>query len=149
MMKLSCVATFALCATVLSLTAVRAAETIVMTAGDPAGATVTFSFDKDTSPRVIVLRTKQAGVASSVLSIYVDKAKAASFKHTLAADECKFPSGGPSECAVTVPETDPAYAAIVAIFKAGKEARILVEDAGVMAMDHTASLIGFTKSFDQ
>jgi len=44
---------------------------------------------------------------------------------------------------------DRACADILAIFKAGKEARIMVEDAGVTAMDPTALLIGFTKSFDE
>lgn len=126
-----------------------AAETVVMSAGDPGGAMITLAFDKDTTPRTILVRTHLAGVEGSVLSIYVDKSTTPTFRHTYASDECRFPDGGASVCKISIAETEPAYAAIVSIFKDGKEARLVVEDAGAMAMDHTASLIGFTKSFDE
>ena len=45
-----------------------------------------------------------------------------------------------------VPASDPAYAQILAQFKRGRVARVTVDDAGVMNMDQTASLKGFTKS---
>lgn len=46
------------------------------------------------------------------------------------------------------PVASPSYAEIVTLFKLGKQVRITVEDAGVMKTDHTASLFGFTKSFE-
>lgn len=137
-----------LCLSQVLLSPAQAAETVVMTAGTDGGASVSFGFDRDAKPRVITVRTVLAGVAGSKLSIHVDKAKTAAFSHIFAESECGFADGAGSTCLHTIPETSPAYAQIVSLFKLGKQARITVEDAGVMAMDHTASLIGFTKSFD-
>jgi hypothetical protein len=125
------------------------AETVVMTATDPDGAAITFAFDKDASPPTLFLRTEAAGVAYSALSIYVDKSTTPTYRHIFGTSECAFPGGGPSRCTVTIPKGDRAYGDIVAIFKAGKEARITVDHGSAVAMDHTASLIGFTKAFDE
>ena len=45
-----------------------------------------------------------------------------------------------------VPASDPAYAEILGRFRRGRVARVTVDDAGVMKMDQTASLKGFSKS---
>lgn len=129
-------------------TGARAAETTVMTVGNPNGASVVFAFDKASKPGKIILRTRRAGVTGSKLSVYVDQAKTAAFSHIFTSDECSYPEGGSSECATVVSEKDSNYAAIVRIFKLGKLARITAEDAGTMSMDHLAPLVGFTKSFD-
>ena len=127
----------------------RAAETVVMTAADPDGASITFAFDKEASPPTLFLRTEAAGVAGAALSIYVDRSSTPTYRHIFTVTDCVFPDGGPSRCTVTIPKGERAYDDIVAIFKAGKEARITVDVGGAMSMDHTASLIGFTKAFDE
>ena len=97
------------------------------------------------SPDGIVVRTTQVGVAGSRIEVFVDKAKRPAFGHLFATTECKFGDSG-SKCEVIVPASSPAYAAILTQFKRGRVARVTVDDAGVMKMDQTASLKGFTKS---
>ena len=101
-------------------------------------------FDKG-KPHRIVVRTSQAGIAGSRIEVFVDKARAPAFRHVFAADECKFGDSG-SMCVLTIPASNPAYAAILAQFKRGRVARVTVDDAGVMKMDQTASFKGFTNS---
>ena len=96
------------------------------------------------APRIVV-RTTQVGVAGSRIEVFVDKAKTPAFGHLFATAECKFGDSG-SKCEVIVPASNPAYAAILSQFKRGRVARVTVDDAGVMKMDQTASLKGFTKS---
>ena len=121
-----------------------AAEAIMLRAGEATGPNAIFAFEK-AKPHRIVVRTTQVGVAGSRIEVFVDKAKAPAFRHLFAAGECKFGDSG-SKCEVIVPASDPAYAAILAQFKHGRVARVTVDDAGVMKMDQTASLKGFTRS---
>jgi hypothetical protein len=121
-----------------------AAEAIMLRAGEATGPNAIFTFDK-AKPHRIVVRTTQAGVAGSRIEVFVDKAKTPAFRHLFAAGECKFGDSG-SKCEVIVPASNSAYAAILAEFKRGRVARVTVDDAGVMKMDQTASLTGFTKS---
>jgi hypothetical protein len=122
-----------------------AAETIMLRAGEPTGPNAVFAFDTDANPHRIVVRTTQAGIAGSRFEVFVDKARMPAFRHLFSIAECKFSDSG-SKCEVIVPASDPAYAAILAQFKRGRVARVTVDDAGVMKMDQTASLKGFTKS---
>lgn len=122
-----------------------AAEAIMLRAGEPTGPNVEFAFDKDAKPQRIVVRTNQVGIAGSRFEVFVDKAKTPAFRHLFSTAECKFGDSG-SKCEVIVPASDPAYAQILAQFKHGRVARVTVDDAGVMNMDQTASLKGFTKS---
>jgi hypothetical protein len=122
-----------------------AAAAIMLRAGEATGPNAVFAFDKEAKPHRIVVRTTQVGVAGSRIEVFVDKAKTPAFRHLFAAGECKFGDSG-SKCEVIVPASNPAYAAILAQFKRGRVARVTVDDAGVMKMDQTASLTGFTKS---
>jgi hypothetical protein len=122
-----------------------AAESVMLRAGDATGPNVVFAFDKEANHHRIVVRTTQVGVAGSRIEVFVDKAKTPTFRHVFPSTECKFGDSG-SECEVIVPASSPAYAAILAQFKRGRVARVTVDDAGVMKMDQTASLKGFTKS---
>ncbi|MBV8441903.1 MAG: hypothetical protein JO312_15305 [Hyphomicrobiales bacterium] len=122
----------------------RAAEAIMLRAGEATGPNAVFAFD-NAKPHRIVVRTTQVGVAGSRIEVFVDKAKTPAFRHLFDAAECKFGDNG-SKCQVVVPASDPAYAAILAQFKRGRVARVAVDDAGAMKMDETASLKGFTKS---
>ena len=122
-----------------------AGEAIMLRAGQATGPNAIFAFDRDAKPHRIVVRTTQVGVAGSRIEVFVDKAKTPAFRHLFAAGECKFGDSG-SKCEVIVPASNPAYAAILAQFKRGRVARVTVDDAGVMKMDQTASLTGFTKS---
>jgi len=120
------------------------AEAVMLRAGEASGPNAVFAFDK-AKPHKIVVRTTQAGVAGSRIEVFVDKAKTPAFRHLFTTAECKFDDRG-SKCEVIIPASNPAYAAILAQFKRGRVARVTVEDAGVMKMDQTASLEGFTKS---
>ena len=122
-----------------------AGEAIMLRAGQATGPNAIFAFDRDAKPHRIVVRTTQVGVVGSRIEVFVDKAKTPAFRHLFAAGECKFGDRG-SKCEVIVPASNPAYAAILAQFKRGRVARVAVDDAGVMKMDQTASLTGFTKS---
>ena len=121
-----------------------AAETIMLRAGEATGPNAVFAFDK-AKPHRIVVRTTQAGVAGARIEVFVDEAKTPAFRHLFDASECKFGDNG-SKCEVIIPASSPAYASILAQFKRGRVARVTVDDAGVMKMDQTASLKGFTKS---
>ena len=122
-----------------------AAEAIMLRAGDAQGPNAVFAFDKAAKPHRIVVRTTQVGVAGSRIEVFIDKSKTPTFTHLFAATECKFGDTG-SKCEAFIPSSKPAYAAILAQFKRGLVARVTVDDAGVMKMDQTVSLKGFTKS---
>jgi hypothetical protein len=124
----------------------EAAEVIMLRAGENTGSNVVFAFEKDSRPQKIAVRTMLAGVAGSRIDLTIDKAKTSAFSHVFTAEECKFGDGG-SACEVFIPSSSIAYKMIVAQFKRGSTAHVTVVDAGVMKMDQTVSLKGFTKSF--
>ena len=103
------------------------------------------SIAKKLEPHRIVVRTTQVGIGGSRFEVFVDKTKTPAFRHLFSTAECKFGDSG-SNCEVIVPASDPAYAEILGQFKRGRVARVTVDDAGVMKMDQTASLKGFSKS---
>jgi hypothetical protein len=122
-----------------------AAETIMLQAAEATGPNAVFSFDKEANPRAIVVRTTQVGVSGSRFEVHIDGAKKPVFNHLFTAEECKFGDDG-SRCEVTIPATNPDFAAILHGFRRGRSARVSIEDAGVMKMDQTVSLSGFTKA---
>jgi hypothetical protein len=122
-----------------------AAEAVMLRAGDATGPNVVFAFDKAAKPHRIVVRTTQAGIVGSRIEVFVDKGKWPAFRHVFTTAECKFGDSG-SKCELMVPASSPAYATILGQFKRGRAARVTVDDAGVMKMDQTTSLSGFTKS---
>ena len=121
-----------------------ATDAIMLRAGEATGPNAVFAFDK-VKPHRIVVRTTQVGVAGARIEVFVDKAKTPAFSHLFDASECKFGDSG-SKCEAIISSSNPAYASILAQFKRGRVARVTVDDAGVMKMDQTASLKGFTKS---
>jgi hypothetical protein len=120
-----------------------ATETIALRAGEAAGPNAVFAFDRDAKPHAIILRTAQIGVAGSRFEASIDHADKPVFDHVFRAGECKFGDDG-SRCEVVIPASNPGYASILRAFRRGRVARITIQDAGVMKMDHTVSLIGFT-----
>jgi hypothetical protein len=122
-----------------------AAETIMLRAGDASGPNAVFAFDRQATPRAIVIRTTQVGVAGSRFDVSIDGAKKPIFSHLFTAEECKFGDGG-SRCEVAIPATSPDFAAIVREFRRGRAARVSIEDAGAMKMDQTVPLGGFAKA---
>jgi hypothetical protein len=122
-----------------------AREAIMLRAGEATGPNVVLAVDKKRKPQAIVVRSTQAGVAGSQIEVSVDRTKTPAFSHIFATDECKFGDGG-SKCEVIIPASSPAFASIISQFKRGRMARVTVQDAGVMKMDQTVSLIGFTKA---
>lgn len=123
----------------------RAAGAATLRIGGADGANATFIIDQNAKPRAIVLRTARAGVTGSRIELTVDQVKEPVFSHIFAPGECKFGEGG-SACEVTISEKDAAYRAILTRFKRGRLARVIVQDAGVMKMDQTASLRGFANT---
>jgi hypothetical protein len=133
------------------LTSIRATqiasadETVMLRAGEATGPNAVFAFDKEAKPRAIVVRTTQVGVAGSRFEVSVDREKEPVFSHIFATEECKFGDDG-SKCEVIVPASSPTFAMIIREFKRGRLARVTIQDAGVMKMDQTVSLIGFTRA---
>jgi hypothetical protein len=122
-----------------------AGEEIMLRAGEVAGPNAVLAIDNGAQPQRIVVRTTQAGVAGSRIEVTIDKAKTSAFSHVFTTQECKFDDGG-SKCEVVIPASDAAYAAILAQFKRGRVGHVIVADAGVMMIDQTVSLLGFSKT---
>ena len=122
-----------------------AGEEIMLRAGEAAGPNAVLAIDNGAKPQQIIVRTTQAGVAGSRIEVTIDKAKTPAFSHIFTTQECKFDDGG-SKCGVVIPASDAAYAAILAQFKRGRVGHIIVADAGVMMIDQTVSLLGFSKT---
>jgi hypothetical protein len=120
-----------------------AAETIMLRAGEATGPNAVFAFDREAKPPAIILRTTQVGIAGSHFEVSIDRAKSPVFDHIFRIEECKFGDGG-SRCEVVIPASNPNYASILRAFRRARLARVTIQDAGVMKMDHTVSLIGFT-----
>ena len=120
-----------------------AGETIMLRAGEATGPNAVFAFDRAAKPHAIVLHTTQVGVAGSRFEVSIDRAERPVFDHIFGTEECKFGDSG-SRCEVVIPASTPDYASILRAFRRGRLARVTIQDAGVMKMDQTVSLIGFT-----
>jgi hypothetical protein len=117
-------------------------------AGDATGPNVVFAFDRDARPPRIIIRADKADVAGSRIAVRVDSADTPAFSHIFTTTECTFDDGG-SKCELTIPRSSRSFSAIITWFKRARQARVTVEDAGVMKMDQTVSLIGFRARFRQ
>lgn len=122
-----------------------AEEEIMLRAGKAAGPNAILAIDNGAERQQIVVRTTQAGVAGSRVEVTIDKAKTPALSHFFTTEECKFGDGG-SKCEAVISASDAAYRAILAQFKRGRVAHIIVADPGVMMIDQTVSLLGFSKT---
>jgi hypothetical protein len=122
-----------------------AGETVMLRAGSATGPNAVFAFDKKAKPRAIVVRTTQVGVAGSRFDVSIDRAEKPAFSHIFTTDECKFGDSG-STCEVIISASNPAFSTILGQLRRGRLARVSIQDAGVMKMDQTVSLIGFAKA---
>jgi hypothetical protein len=122
-----------------------AEEKIMLRAGDVGGANTVFAIEEGAKPQQIVVRTTQSGVAGSRIEVTIDTAKKPAFSHIFTTQECKFGDSG-SKCEVVIPASNPAYASLLAQFKRGRDGHVTVADAGVMKIDQTVSLLGFSKT---
>jgi hypothetical protein len=120
-----------------------ARETVMLRAGEVTGPNAVLAFEA--KPQTIIVRTTQVGVAGSRFEVSVDRINKPALSHIFTTEECKFGDRG-SNCEVRIPASDPAFAEILSEFRRGRLARVSVQDAGVMKMDQTVSLGGFTKA---
>jgi hypothetical protein len=135
----------AACALAALCAAAAASAALEIVAGPLDGPHAVLTFAPASGPAGLRIETRAAGVTGSRLVIRVDRSPIDAFDHLFDAGECSFPEGGTSVCLVAVPASDPAYATIVESFRLGLEARVSVQDAGVMRMDHAVSLAGFSR----
>ena len=122
-----------------------AAEAIMLRAGEATGPNAVFAFDKMRSPTGLWCAQPRSVSLDRGLRSSSTRPRRLRFSHLFTTAECKFGDSG-SKCEVIVPASNPAYAVILAQFKRGRVASVTVDDAGVMKMDQTVSLKGFTKS---
>ena len=127
---------------------VAAADEQIMLDGAGTTGSAVFALDTSASPRRIVVRTTQSGVAGSRIEVTVDKAKKPAYNHILTMEECKFGDNG-STCEIIIPASEPAYGAILGQFRRGRAGHIKVMDAGVMLLDLTAPLHDFSKTLSR
>ena len=120
------------------------AAVVMLRAGDAGAPNVLFEIDKAKTPKQIVLKTELAGVAGSVLDVFIDRNQKPVLHHLFSGDECKFVEQQ-SRCEVTFAAGSPEFAALVNGFVKGRNAKVTVADAGVMKMDHAVSLKGVAR----
>jgi hypothetical protein len=141
----------AVCA--LSLAAVAAspvgatARPVTVEIGEAGMRHVVFSFERGTAGTTVTLRTEMTGVAGSRLTVRIDRAPVLALDHVFADGECRFPDGKASMCEVVIGPDDPAAEKLLVGFKRGREAHVTIEDAGIMRMDQSVSLRGFTRRY--
>lgn len=117
--------------------------------GDPAAQNVVFSFGHETrGSEELDLETHQIGNPGARLSIWVDRNPNQLFSRVLTAEDCKYGDEG-AQCRFVIARNSPEYRRFVAEFKKGSTVHVQVENAGVMQMTSSASLIGFTRKFGQ
>ena len=137
------VAVITLCS-VLTFSNSALAAVVMLRAGDAGAPNVLFEIDKAKTPKQIVLKTELAGVAGSVLDVFIDRNQKPVLHHLFSADECKFIEQQ-SRCEVSFAAGSPEFAALVNGFVKGRNAKVTVADAGVMKMDHAVSLRGVAR----
>jgi hypothetical protein len=98
--------------------------------------------------RDILVETVQAGVEGSRVEVFIDKDSVPVLSHLYGPGECRF-ADAESRCRVTIRQGTKDYAALLRGFRLGKQARVVVTDAGVMKMEHRASLAGVTRALDR
>lgn len=111
-----------------------------ITAGDPAGRNVDFTFDQIGGG--LRIDTHQVGNPGAKLSIWIDHSRIRLFSRILTGDDCKYGDGG-AQCRIVVAANDKTFGRFVTAFKRGKTAHIEVQNAAVMQMSSDISLAGF------
>jgi hypothetical protein len=135
----------ALPALVLSLPASARSGAVMLMAGPKDAAHAIFSV---AGKRDILVETFQAGVEGSRIEVFIDKDRVPVLSHLYGANECRFSDAG-SRCRVTIRRGTKDYAALLRGFRLGRQARVVVTDAGVMTMEHRASLDGVMRALDR
>jgi hypothetical protein len=129
---------------VLTFSNSAVAAVVMLRAGGAGEPNVLFEIDKARTPKQIVLITEQAGVAGSVIDVFIDRNQKPVLHHLFAGDECKFIEQQ-SRCEVSFAVESPEFAGLVNGFVKGRNAKVTVADAGVMKMDHAVSLKGVAR----
>jgi hypothetical protein len=117
---------------------------VMLRAGHPAGPNVLFEIDRAKNPKQIGLKTEQAGVAGSVINVFIDREQNAVLHHIFADNECKFVEQQ-SRCELRLSAGSREFIALVYGFMKGRNAKVTVADAGVMKMDQSVSLKGVAR----
>jgi hypothetical protein len=133
-------------AALVPLSAPPPARAFDLVFGSPDGPSVTVAVERPAEATAIRIETRSLSVAGSKVALWVDRGTRPLASHVFTDEECRFPDGGSSVCATTIAPGSPEHAAVLAAFKAGLKGRVTVETGGVMRMDRTVSLIGFTKA---
>lgn len=120
---------------------------VIMEIGEAGMRHVVFEFERDGKSPSITVRTEMTGVAGSRLTVRIDGAPVLALDHIFSDAECRFPNGGASMCEIVLGPDHPATEPLVLGFKRGREAHVQIVDAGIMRMDHTISLKGFTRRY--
>jgi hypothetical protein len=120
------------------------AAVVVLQAGAAGAPSVVFEIDQTRDPKQIGFRTKQAGVAGSVLDVVIDGHPKPVLHHMFTVDECRFVEQQ-SRCEVSFAMRSDEFMELVKGFIRGRQARITIADAGVMKMDHLVSLKGVAR----
>jgi hypothetical protein len=124
----------------------RAEGVTMFDVGQSDGSRISLVVHNDAAAKALVLRTVLAGVAGSKVRISLDRSQRELFTHVFTEDECRFENGSVSICEIEIKAKSSDYARLVDGFKRAKLARFTIEEAGVMKMDYSIALIGFTKS---
>ena len=134
------VAVITLCS-VLTFSSSALAAVVMLRAGGAGAANVLFEIDRE---KQIVLKTEQAGVAGSILEVFIDRDQKPVLHHLFSGDECKFVDQQ-SRCEVSFAASSPEFAALVNGFVKGRNAKVTVADPGVIKMDHSVGLKGVAR----
>ena len=137
------VAAITLCS-VLTLSDSALAAVVMLRAGGNGAPNVLFEIERAKTKNKIILKTERAGVAGSVIDVFIDRNQKPVLHHLFAGDECKFIEQQ-SRCEVSFAAGSPEFAALVNGFVKGRNAKVTVADAGVMKMDHAVSLKGVAR----
>jgi hypothetical protein len=142
---------FAVCAMTVAAVAggpsQAGAEPVTVELGEAGMRHVVFSFERGGDGPTVTLRTEMTGVAGSRLTVRIDRAPTLALDHVFADGECRFPDGKASMCEVVLGPDHPSAARLLLGFKRGLTAHVTIEDAGIMRMDQTVSLKGFTRRY--
>ncbi|RST84303.1 hypothetical protein EJC49_21360 [Aquibium carbonis] len=123
------------------------ADPVTIEIGEPGMRHVALTFERSAAGPTVTLRTELTGVAGSRITVRIDRAPTLALDHVFADEECRFPDGNASRCEVVIGPDHPSAQSLLVGFKRGLEAHVTIEDAGIMRMDQSVSLKGFTRRY--
>lgn len=142
---------FAVCAIAVAAstgsTLQAVAEPVTIEIGQAGMRHVVFSFERSSDGPSVTLRTEMTGVAGSRLTVRIDRSPGLALDHIFGEDECRFPAGGASQCEVVLGPDHPSAVKLLVGIMRGLEAHVTIEGAGIMRMDQSVSLKGFTRRY--